>query len=118
VGVGVEGKVWQVRPICVPHVCHKADVIRVLLFGMLVPASRGCMVLCMFSMHLPNFPVIVTKSRGRDTRISRCDPMKRDAYSRQGICQEQNSHQILTLRLSVLISMRHFIYDIADISYI
>jgi hypothetical protein len=106
------------RSICVPHIYHKADVIRVFLFGMLVTALRGCMALCMFSMHLSNFPVIVTKSRGRDTRISRCDPMKRDAYSRQGICQEQNSHQILTLRLSVLISMRHFIYDIADISYI
>jgi hypothetical protein len=100
--------------ICIPHIYYKADVIRVLLFCTLITASRGCMVLCMFPMHLPNLPVV----HSRDTRISRCIPRKRNAYSRQVICKEQNSHQAVTLRLHALIGMRHLIYEVADICHI
>jgi hypothetical protein len=105
---------WQVRSTRVPHVYFKADVISVLLFCMLVTTSRGCMVLCMFPMHLPNLPVV----HSRDTRISKRIPTKRDAYFRQVICKEQNSHQATTLRLHALIGMRHLIYEIADICHL
>jgi hypothetical protein len=103
-----------VRSTRVSHVYLKADVIRVLLLCTFITASRGCMVLCMFSMHLPNLPAV----HSRDTRISKCIPTKRNAYSRQVICKEQNSHQAATSRLHALIGMRHLIYEIADICHL